>query len=272
MPPEDRREQLLLAAIDVIVERGFADTRITDVAERAGTSPALVIYYFKTRDSLLTEALRYSADSWYATGVKRLAEIRTAAGQLTEMIAMTCLSDPPDKPGNDPGERGQCRLRLDLWALSQRSPGAARVRQESDERWRQAIRDIVIAGQEAGEFARIDAGDFALTLSALLDGMAVQIALEDPGIPPVRAYDLALAFAARRLEFAPPAEALRMLRGARIVRPAQPRPSRSLASPYLRRPARALASGHGDLRTGARGVGRVVRVPDGARATAGGRA
>ena len=61
-----RREQMLHAALEVIVERGYPETRITDVAERAGASPALVIYYFKTRDHLLTEALRYSEDGWYA--------------------------------------------------------------------------------------------------------------------------------------------------------------------------------------------------------------
>ena len=38
---EQRREQLLRAALDVIVSRGYADTRIADVAEHAGTSPAL---------------------------------------------------------------------------------------------------------------------------------------------------------------------------------------------------------------------------------------
>ena len=52
---------MLRAALEVIVERGYADTRIADVAERTGTSPALVIYYFKTRDQLLTEAIRFSA-------------------------------------------------------------------------------------------------------------------------------------------------------------------------------------------------------------------
>jgi AcrR family transcriptional regulator len=201
MPLEDRREQLLRAAIDVIVERGYADTRITDVAERAGTSPALVIYYFKTRDALLTEALRYSEDSWYAAGVKRLARITTAAGQLAEMIAMALVPGLPDEPGTRPRDRGEWRLWLDLWALSPRNPGVASVRHEFDERWRQAIQKIVIAGQEAGEFIRIDAGDFALALSALLDGLAVQIALEDPDIPPARAYDLALTFAAGQLGF-----------------------------------------------------------------------
>ena len=113
---------------------------------------------------------------------------------------MTCL------PGTDPGERGEWRLWLDLWALSPRSPGVASVRHEFDQRWRQAIRDIVVAGQEAGEFTAVNADDFALMLSALLDGMAVQIALEDPDIPPIRAYDLALAFAAGQLGFVPSTE------------------------------------------------------------------
>ena len=205
MPAEERREQLLRAALAVIVERGFADTRIADVAERAGTSPALVIYYFKTRDALLTEALRYSEDAWYAAGVKRLADIPTAAGQLTTLIAMTCLAEP-DLPSSG------WLLWLDLWALSPRNPGVAAVRREFDERWRRAIAEIVTRGQQRGEFAPgstpnsapTSAEDFTLTLSALLDGIAVQIALEDPDFTPARAYDLAMAYAAERLGFVPP--------------------------------------------------------------------
>src|SRR6266545_2516066 len=87
---EQRREQMLRAALDVIVERGYADTRIADVAERTGTSPALVIYYFKTRDQLLTEAIRYSEDSWYAEGQRRMSSLPTAAARLAEIVAMSC--------------------------------------------------------------------------------------------------------------------------------------------------------------------------------------
>ena len=119
---EERREQILRAALEVIVERGYAETRIADVAERAGTSPALVIYYFKTRDQLLTEAIRYSEDHWYETGTKRLESITTAAGQLAELIGMTCL------PDTDPAPRSEWLLWLDLWALSPRNPGVARPR------------------------------------------------------------------------------------------------------------------------------------------------
>ncbi|HEX9040996.1 MAG TPA: TetR/AcrR family transcriptional regulator [Trebonia sp.] len=193
---EGRREQLLRSALEVIVSRGYADTRIADVAEHAGTSPALVIYYFKTRDQLLTEALRYSEDAWYAAGTQRLAAIPTAVGRLTGLIAMTC---PPD---TDPAARSEWLLWLDLWALSPRNPGVAAVRRKFDERWRQAIVTTVLAGQETGEFdTAVDAGSFAVTLSALLDGLAVQIALEDTDVPPSRAYELAMDFAAGQLGF-----------------------------------------------------------------------
>jgi AcrR family transcriptional regulator len=195
-----RRGQLLRAALEVIVARGYADTRIADVAEHAGISPALVIYYFKTRDQLLTEALRYSEDAWYETGTQRLAALPTAAGRLTELIAMTCL--PDTDPGPQSGKPTEWLLWLDLWALSPRNAGVAAVRRKFDERWRQTIETTVLAGQEAGEFtAAVDAAEFAVTLSALLDGMAVQIALEDPDVPPARAYDLAMRYAAGQLGF-----------------------------------------------------------------------
>jgi AcrR family transcriptional regulator len=190
-----RRELMLRAALEVIVERGYADTRIADVAERSGTSPALVIYYFKTRDQLLTEAITYCEDVWYAESLRRTAQIPAAAGRLAELIAMTCL------PGTDPEPRHWWRLWLDLWALAPVRPGVAAVRQKYDERWRDTIASIVLAGQEAGEFGPVDADDFAVTLCALLDGLAVQIALEDPAVPAQRAFELAMAFAAGRLGF-----------------------------------------------------------------------
>jgi len=192
---EQRREQMLRAALEVITERGYADTRISDVAERTGTSPALVIYYFKTRDQLLTEAIRYSEDAWYAEYLRRTENLPTAAARLAELVANACL------PGTDGEPPSYWLMWLDLWALSPRSPGAAAIRQKSDERWRSAIRSVVLAGQEAGEFAQVNADDFTITLAAVLDGLAVQIGVEDSEVPPTRAYELAMRFAAGQLGF-----------------------------------------------------------------------
>jgi AcrR family transcriptional regulator len=192
---DQRREQMLRAALDVIAERGYPESRIADVAERAGTSPALVIYYFKTKDQLLTEAIRFSEDSWYEAGMRRMAEIPTAAGKLEEIVAMSCLPEADSEPTSS------WALWLDLWAQAVRHPEVAGVRQKFDERWRDLICSLVVTGQEAGEFGPVDPVDFAVLLSALLDGLAVQIALADPAVDVHRAYELSMQFAAGQLGF-----------------------------------------------------------------------
>jgi len=190
-----RREQMLRAALEVICERGYPDTRIADVAERAGVSPALVIYYFKTKDQLLTEAIRYSEDGWYSDGQRRLAALPSSAARLEEFVAMSCL------PEDDPEPRGSWLLWLDFWAQAARNAEVAGLRQKSDERWRDMIASLVQAGLAAGEFRDVNAADFAILLSGLLDGLAIQIALADPVVVPVTAFELSMRFVAGALGF-----------------------------------------------------------------------
>lgn len=196
-PADQRRTQILRAAIDVIVERGFPDTRITDVAERVDVSPALVVYYFKTKDRLLAEAARFAEDLWYEEGTRRLKSIDSAAGRLEELVRLTCL------PATSPDLSVESwNLWLDLWAHSLRQVEVGAVREEFDEHWRETIRQVVRDGQAAGEFAALDVDDFAVSFSALLDGFAVQIALRDPVVDAERSFSLAMTFAATRLGFA----------------------------------------------------------------------
>ena len=193
---DQRRGQMLHAALDVISERGFADTRIADIAERIGISPALVIYYFKTKDQLLTEAIRHYEDTWYAEGKRRMDRLPTAAERIEEFVAMNLLPDPdPDL------ESTNWKLWLDFWTQAARNADVAGVRQKSDERWRHVIVSLVVAGQEAGEFADIDPHPFSIFVSALLDGLTVQIALDDPVVDPVSAYELCMLYVADRLRF-----------------------------------------------------------------------
>src|SRR5260221_11913472 len=81
---DQRRGQMLRAALDVITERGFADTRIADIAERIGISPALVIYYFKTKDQLLTEPIRHYEDTCYTEAKRRMPKLQTAPRRLEQ--------------------------------------------------------------------------------------------------------------------------------------------------------------------------------------------
>jgi AcrR family transcriptional regulator len=192
---DQRREQMLRAALEVIAERGYADTRIADVAERTGISPALVIYYFKTKDRLLTEAIRYLDNLWYADGQRRMAALPTAAARLEEIVAMSCL------PEADTDPHSSWTLWLDFWALAAHSPEVAVLRQRDDERWRELIGSVVRSGQEAGEFRDVNPDNFAALLCSLLDGLAIQIGLDDPVVDPARAFELCMLFIADQLGF-----------------------------------------------------------------------
>ena len=192
---DQRRAQMLHAALETISERGYAETRIADVAERAGVSPALVIYYFKTKDQLLTDAIRHYEDTWYAVGQSRIAQLPTAAARLAEFVAMTCLAEEDPEPGSS------WQLWLDFWAQAARNEAVASVRRESDQRWRAAIAGLVREGQQAGEFRAVDADSFAICLSALLDGLTIQIALDDPVVDSTRAFELTMQFVADQLGF-----------------------------------------------------------------------
>jgi AcrR family transcriptional regulator len=61
-----RRPAMLSAAAEVIRERGLENARVSDVAERAGTSAPSVLYYFETKAELLKEALASAEEGYYA--------------------------------------------------------------------------------------------------------------------------------------------------------------------------------------------------------------
>ena len=167
-----RRDQMLVAASHLIAERGFADTRIADVAQRVGASPALVIYYFGTKDSLLTEALRWSERSFYAA-VEEMLQETPALEDRIENLVTACLPVADEIP-DDWG------LWFDLWAQAFRHPEVKKDRVSLDKQWRDLLARVVEAGVANGEIGELDVEAFTVMWSALLDGLVVQVALDDP--------------------------------------------------------------------------------------------
>jgi AcrR family transcriptional regulator len=55
-----RPQELLAAALDLFVERGFASTRLEDVARRAGVSKGTLYLYFTNKEELFKAVVRNS--------------------------------------------------------------------------------------------------------------------------------------------------------------------------------------------------------------------
>ena len=166
-----RRPAILTAAAEVISERGVQNTRISDVAERAGTSAPGVLYWFPSKDELLAEALQFSDDRFYFSITDELAALGSATERLTRLVELW--------PAEGDGE---AVLWIELWVRALRDPRLAEIRERLDRRWRETLADVVREGQATGEFADADADDVALLLGALMDGFAIQLALGDPAV------------------------------------------------------------------------------------------
>jgi AcrR family transcriptional regulator len=188
-----RRDQMLAAAATQIAERGFGDTRIADVADRIGASPALVIYYFGTREALLIEALRWSESSFYARTEEMLLSTTRIRPRLATLVEWTLVAD---KQASLTGDWG---LWFDLWAQAFRHPEVKKDRADLDAQWRNLIVRIVRDGIEAGEIGKVDAEEFAIMWASLLDGLVVQVALDDPVVDVARARAIALKIAHQEL-------------------------------------------------------------------------
>ena len=52
---DERREQILKAALKVFALRGFAATKISDIAKEAGLSHGLVYHYFASKEEIFFE-------------------------------------------------------------------------------------------------------------------------------------------------------------------------------------------------------------------------
>ena len=61
-----RRRQLFEAAIDSIVQYGFAGTTLARVSAAAGVSQGTAVFYFKTKEALLEETLKYHYGTYRA--------------------------------------------------------------------------------------------------------------------------------------------------------------------------------------------------------------
>ncbi len=54
---EKRRQEILEAALDLFITRGYAETKISDIAERVGMSVGLLFYYFESKAKLYEELI-----------------------------------------------------------------------------------------------------------------------------------------------------------------------------------------------------------------------
>ncbi|MGW1543336.1 TetR family transcriptional regulator C-terminal domain-containing protein [Streptomyces sp. NPDC002309] len=187
-----RREELLRAAVEQIEVRGVAAVRIADVASALGVSNALVLYHFSTKERLVAAAFAYAAEDDLAHLAKLLGRRTTAERRLRAAVRWYAPTGPA---------KGW-RLWIEGWAAALREPALREVTRDLDKRWKAAIAEVIAEGVAAGEFRCPDPMGAALRLTALLDGLAVQITSYAGAVSRARAQEWVDEALARELRSA----------------------------------------------------------------------
>jgi AcrR family transcriptional regulator/ketosteroid isomerase-like protein len=167
---EMRRAEILEATCAVVIERGFAGTRISDVATQLDVSTSLVHYHFESKEQLLAEAFAHFARKDLEQLATQLAAAPTAIDQLDRWL-LDCIPEG--------SEHLEWKLWIDAWGEALRNPLMRRISQELDLESTRVLEQLVRFGVDRGEFRCIDPAAAAERLSGLVDGLAVQFSAHD---------------------------------------------------------------------------------------------
>ena len=144
---EERREEILETTCAVVIERGFAGTRIADVAKRLNVSTSLIHYHYDSKEQLLAEAFSYYARKDLAELDAEIETAPTALAQLDRAIQ----NYVPE--GSDDVE---WMLWIDAWGEALRNPLMKTISQELDEQSVALLQRVLNAGVDSGEFRELE--------------------------------------------------------------------------------------------------------------------
>lgn len=156
---EARPHELLASAIELFVERGFAATRLEDVARRAGVSKGTLYLYYTNKEDLFKAVVRQSILPTIDDNDTSVAEFEGHSAELLRHVILNWWR----KVGSTKAS-GISKLIL---AEADNFPELARFyQQEVMSRGVRTISNMLERGIERGEFRAIDVAQTSQVLIA----------------------------------------------------------------------------------------------------------
>ncbi|MGE5495882.1 MAG: TetR/AcrR family transcriptional regulator [Burkholderiales bacterium] len=175
---DERREQILSAALKVFGRRGFAATKISDIVTSAGMSHGLVYHYFKSKEEIFYELLKRAMTA----SSQALLEVEGMPLSPIEKVRQTAKFIL----GGIEGFKDSAYYFLIVAHASvMETPGAQyeELINTSDIPVH-AMARILAAGQQADEIKDGDVYGMALTFFAAIQGLAIyKLAIKDFNMP-----------------------------------------------------------------------------------------
>jgi AcrR family transcriptional regulator len=158
---------LVECAIEVIAEEGFAQASLSRIAQRAGVAKSVVLYHFANKDELVEQVLTAVAMASAEALPERIAAAGTAWEKLRVIIES--LVEFMDR------HRTYTLAALETWNMTRSLPG--RLRLVAERGGVDGIRQLLIEGQQNGEFGEFDPHVMAVMVRQGIDAAGLEAAI-----------------------------------------------------------------------------------------------
>lgn len=166
---DERRAQILKAAKTCFIQKGFAHTRVDDIARAAGLSKGGVYFHFKSKRKIFDALF----EAQQATTAALVAEVEASDDGIIEKI--TQLGTILMRNFADGDRHG--KFLIVLAEMGIRDPEVYKRVADSHNRYIDVLARYIEQGVEAGEVRNVNARMAALMLKFLTDGVEQGLAL-----------------------------------------------------------------------------------------------
>lgn len=163
---DERREQILSAALKVFARKGFAATKISDIVSQGGMSHGLVYHYFRSKEEIFFDLLKMAI----STSIQSITQVEALAMAPLEkirMIAKYILG------GIESYEDSAYYFLIVQHASVMEVPNEMQELISSSSVSVQSLTRIVQQGQKTGEIRQGDPLAMTITFFAAIQGLAV---------------------------------------------------------------------------------------------------
>jgi len=164
----ERKAQILAAASNIFLKKGFDAARMEEIAASAGLSIGGVYWYYKSKEEVILDLM----DSITNTDLDDLHALLDAPGPVVERLKGYVRASVPPTEKLSP-------LFYDFYSLGGRDPRVRARLQEYFHAYRQVIAALLAQGVARGEFRPLDVERLAILFAALYEGM-LEMAMLDP--------------------------------------------------------------------------------------------
>jgi AcrR family transcriptional regulator len=159
---EQRKAEIIGAAMRVFSKKGFSGARMDDIVEESHLSKGLLYWYFKSKDALIAAIM----NRLFAPEMERIRDL--AAGGGSARARLRTLAEESVK--EIAGMLKLIPITFEFYSLAFRNKVVKKAFQEYFELFYQNITSVVEQGIERGEFRDQDPRTAAVALGSILEG------------------------------------------------------------------------------------------------------